>query len=92
MNRERRTGYGRRESDDICPITPECAEKILGRLDVVETKVTELHEKLIQARGFVTGMRFGAASLFVFLATFAALLVGLLTGKVSLKDIFSGLF
>ena len=38
MNRERRNGYGRRESDDICPITPECAEKILGRLNVVETK------------------------------------------------------
>ena len=41
-------------------------KKILGRLNVVETKVTELHEKLIQARGFVTGMRFGAASVFVF--------------------------
>lgn len=92
MNRERRTGYGRRESDDICPITPECAEKILGRLDVMEKKVTEIHEKLIQARGFVTGMRFGAGSVFVFLATFAALLIGLLTGKVSLKDIFSNFF
>lgn len=92
MQRERRDGYGRRESDDICPITPECAEKILNRLGAVEEKVNDLHEKLIQAKGFVTGMRFGAGSVFIFLATFAALLIGVLTGKVSLKDIFSNFF
>lgn len=88
----RRIQYGRRETDQECPITPECAEKILKRLGDVESKVTELHDRLLQAKGFLTGARFGAASVFVLLVSFVVLVFGMLTGKVSIKDVISGLF
>ncbi len=84
--------YGRRGTDQECPITPECAEKILSRLGHVEEKVTELHDRLLQAKGFVTGARFGAGSVFVLLVSFVVLIFGMLTGKVSIKDVISGLF
>ena len=92
-NWERRhVQYGRRGTDQECPITPECAEKILSRLGHVEEKVTELHDRLLQAKGFVTGARFGAASVFVLLVSFIVFIFAVLTGKVSIKDVISGLF
>lgn len=84
--------YGRRGTDQECPITPECAEKILSRLGHVEEKVTELHDRLLQAKGFVTGARFGAASVFVLLVSLIVFIFAVLTGKVSIKDVISGLF
>lgn len=88
----RRIQHGRRDTDQECPITPECAGKILNRLSNVEDKITELHDMLRHAEGFVTGARFGAASVFVLFVSLIVFIFAILTGKVSIKDVISGLF
>lgn len=101
---ERRHLVGRRREDqqDACPLTVECVRKLIARLEMVEsktngipdmqTKVNELHEKLIQAKGFVAGVRLGALSVFVLIASFFVMMYGLISGKISIKDLISGMF
>ena len=40
----------------------------------------------------MTGARFGAASVFVLLVSLIVFVFAVLTGKVSIKDVISGLF
>lgn len=101
---ERRHLSSRRlqDQEEQCPLTVECVRKLIARLETVEQrtnaipdmtqKVNELHEKLIQARGFVAGMRLGATSVFILIASFFIMVYGFLTGKISLKDLLTGMF
>jgi ribosomal protein L29 len=101
---DRRHLTSRRLADqqDQCPITIECVKKLLARLETVETKtdcipdmrkkIDELHEKLVQARGFIAGMRLGVTSVFVLISSFVFMVYGLISGKISVKDLISGLF
>lgn len=101
---ERRHLIGRRQDDqgENCPLTVECVRKLIARLEVVEqrtsgipditVKINELHDKLLQARGFVAGMRLGATSVFVLILSFVIMVYAFLTGKISLKDLLTGMF
>lgn len=90
---ERRGGnYIRRHDDDSCPMTPDCVERLLDEIDEMKKKVDELHNNLIKAHGFVAGMRLGAGSVFLLIGAFLFMVWGLLSGRVSLKELFSILF
>lgn len=98
-NNEQRSGLDRRKDSDSCPLSPECAdrliighEELLKRMTRVESTLDEIHDKIIHAKGFLTGMRIGAASVFILIATFIVMVYGLLSGKITIKDIFTGLF
>lgn len=92
---ERRSGRDRRKyDDDSCPMTPECVERLRleikdngNRLKSVEVKVDELCNKLLHARGFVSGMRAGAGLVLLFAGSFVMMIWGLLSGRISLRDI-----
>lgn len=73
-------------------MTPDCVERLLDEIDEMKKKVDELHNNLIKAHGFVAGMRLGAGSVFLLIGSFILLLFGLLSGRVSIKELFSILF
>ncbi len=85
-------GIERRRHDDSCPMTPDCVERLLDEIDEMKKKVDELHKNLIKAHGFVAGMRLGAGSVFLLIGAFLFMVWGLLSGRVSLKELFSILF
>lgn len=73
-------------------MTPDCVERLLGEVDEIKEKVGELHNHLIQARGFIAGMRIGAGSVFLLIGSFLLMLWGLLSGRISLKELLGVLF
>lgn len=96
---EKRTGLDRRKDSDSCPLSPECAEKLikghevlLSRVEKIEGTLNEIHERFVHAKGFISGMRMGAASVFVLIASFMVMIYGVLSGKISIKDLITGLF
>ena len=96
---ERRTGLERRRDSDSCPLSPECADKLikghevlLNRVEKMESQLSEIHDRFVHAKGFLSGMRLGAASVFFLLASFIIMIYGVLSGKISLKDLIASLF
>lgn len=103
-DQDRRSGLTGRRTDDQedCPLTPECVRRLISRLESVEekvknlpdmqTKVNDLHEKFIRAGGMLDGMKIGVVMTVLGLGTFVTIIFGLLSGKISIKDVFSGFF
>lgn len=96
---ERRTGLERRRDSDSCPLSPECADKLikgyevlLNRVEIMEKQLSEIHDRFVNAKGFISGMRLGAASVFVLIMSFIVMLYGVLSGKISIKDLITSLF
>lgn len=96
---ERRTGLERRRDSDSCPLSPECAERLieghrilLDRVEKIEGTLSEIHDRIMHAKGFLAGMRMGAASVFVLIVSFVIMLYGVLSGKISIKDLITSLF
>jgi len=96
---ERRTGLERRRDSDSCPLSPECADKLikghevlLNRVEIMEKQLSEIHDRFVHAKGFISGMRLGAASVFVLIMSFVVMLYGVLSGKISIKDLIPSLF
>lgn len=97
---ERRHLTSRRlqDQEEQCPLTVECVRKLIARLETVEErtdaipemkqKVNELHDKLIRSSSFVAG----AATMLILVASFLTMIYGFLTGKISLKDLLTGIF
>jgi len=96
---ERRTGLERRRDSDSCPLSPECADKLikghevlLNRVEIMEKQLSEIHDRFVHAKDFISGMRLGAASVFVLIMSFVVMLYGVLSGKISIKDLITSLF
>ncbi len=96
---ERRTGLERRRDSDSCPLSPECADKLikghevlLNRVEIMEKQLSEIHDRFVHTKGFISGMRRGAASVFVLIMSFIVMLYGVLSGKISIKDLITSLF
>lgn len=96
---ERRTGLERRRDSDSCPLSPECADKLikghevlLNRVGIMEKQLSEIHDRFVHEKGFISGMRLGAASVFVLIMSFVVMLYGVLSGKISIKDLITSLF
>lgn len=96
---ERRTGLERRRDSDSCPLSLECADKLikghevlLNRVEIMEKQLSEIHDRFVHAKGFMSGMRLGAASVFVLIMSFVVMLYGVLSGKISIKDLITSLF
>lgn len=94
---------GRRHEDqEECPLTPDCVRRLIARLESVEekvknlpsveTKINDLHDKFIHAGGILDGMKIGIVLTLLGLGTAVTIIFGILSGKISIKDVFSGFF
>lgn len=61
-------------------------------VDKMERQIEAIHNRFIHAKGFLAGMRMGAASVFVLIVSFVIMLYGVLSGKISIKDLIASLF
>ena len=57
LNMERRTGLERRRDSDSCPLSPECADKLikghevlLNRVEIMEKQLSEIHDRFVHAK------------------------------------------
>lgn len=94
--------FGRRKMDK-CPYNAVDTTKLEHRLDSIEKDheelkashddsvkmVKEIHEYVLNQKASVFGFKIGFKAAFVLLAAIVAGVVAVLTGKFSLKDIFS---
>lgn len=102
---DRRGGLSSRrlkDQEEKCPLSVECVHKLIARLEAVEhktstlpeitSKISEIHDKFVHAKGFVAGARMGGMAVIIGLGVFFIFLYGVFSGKIGIKELFGVLF